>query len=91
MEPKEAAERTREEIEAWLDDWEGGEAVLQSVEAPPHLAADTRFTLIFTNPRTRESRVVHLPTGLALGYLADEEAAVDEWKNWLHSVLTDLS
>ena len=91
MDPETAAERTREEIEAWLAEWEGGELQLQSLEAPSHLGANTCFTLAFANPRTRASRIVFLPTGLALGYLADEEAAVDEWKSWLHSVLTDLS
>lgn len=90
MEPKQAAERLREEIEEWLADWHGGELELRSVEPPSDLGANTSFTLIFANPRQRRTRLVSLASGLAIGYLADEEAAVDEWKQWLHSVLSDL-
>jgi hypothetical protein len=79
--PEEAAIALREEIEAALAEAPAPRGRLRSVEPPADLGADTCFRI------TLEARgaglVVELPTGLAMAYLADEEAAVDEFKKWL--------
>ncbi len=51
------------------------------MKPPADLSPDTHFTV--TVERAGERRRAELPTGLAMAYLADEEAAVDEWKTWL--------
>ncbi|NIR45688.1 MAG: hypothetical protein GWN99_14910 [Gemmatimonadetes bacterium] len=83
MEASEAARALHDEIAASLDD--EGEAssrlAVVSVEPPAHLGPDTHFTV--TVERESVRRRMELPTGLAMAYLADEEAAVDEWKSWV--------
>ena len=77
------ARALREEIEAALAD-SGLEVRVGSIEAPADLAPDTCFRVQFEMGRGTVER--ELPTGLAIAYLADEEAAVDEFKGWLRSL-----
>ncbi len=86
MTPGEAADELREEIEAALVGIGRASAVrVQSVEPPEDLGADTCFQVTIVSERG--SGAFDLPTGLAMAYLADEEAAVDEFKLWLQSLL----
>jgi hypothetical protein len=83
MNPDEAARLLREELEEALADWRHGpaNATVLALRPPPDLAPDTCFRIrVSLGPHTVEA---DLPTGLAIAYLADEEAAVDEWKRWV--------
>ncbi|UCC71213.1 MAG: hypothetical protein JSV86_12560 [Gemmatimonadota bacterium] len=83
MHPDEAASQLREELEDALADLAEGrvEGPVRAVLPPPDLGPDTSFSVELStgSQLTR----VSLPTGLAMAYLADEEAAVDEWKCWV--------
>ncbi|NIN72373.1 MAG: hypothetical protein GTO46_10750 [Gemmatimonadetes bacterium] len=90
MNPDEAARLLREELEETLADPGDGPAtpIGLTIVPPADLAPDTAF-------RIRASRGPHmvetdLPTGLAIAYLADEEAAVDEWKSWVAGLRSSL-
>lgn len=91
MSPDEAARLLREELEDALAEGTAGPATActLAVQPPPDLAPDTCFQVRASlGPRTVES---DLPTGLAMAYLADEEAAVDEWKRWVADLRQRLS
>jgi hypothetical protein len=79
--PSEAARALREEIIWTLTDLSGGAPAVTvlAVLPPDNLGADTSFRVRL---RAADGRRVEadLPSGLVMGYLADEEAAVDEWK-----------
>lgn len=83
MELKEAARALQAEIDAALEDFDalGPETRVLSVSPPADAGPDTRFMV--TVRIAGDRRRAELPTGLALAYLADEEAAVDEWKRWV--------
>ncbi len=84
MSPEEAAEALREELEETLADVHGMlDFRVSSVEPPRNLGADTYFHVTIDIGRGQASR--RLPTGLAMAYLADEEAAVDEFKRWVRT------
>lgn len=71
------------ELAAALDEERGGEAVhVVAVRPPSDLGADRVFRVTLAVSDSHE-RTVDLPVPLAMGYLADEEAAVDEWKRWV--------
>jgi hypothetical protein len=83
MNPDYAARLLREELEdALLDPGHPPpKAFALTVHPPADLAPDTSFRIRASlGPHTAEA---DLPSGLAIAYLADEEAAVDEWKNWV--------
>lgn len=83
MSPEEAAVVLCGEIEAALAAVGGSASAVQlrSVEPPVDLGADRCFRVVI---ESRDGRVaVDLPAGLAMAYLADEEAAVDEFKTWV--------
>jgi hypothetical protein len=56
-------------------------------EAARLLREELEDALADLSDRPAKARVLavetDLPTGLAMAYLADEEAAVDEWKSWV--------
>jgi len=60
-------------------------ASVESVTPPATLepGACFRVKLSLAPGRTLD---VDLPANLAIGYLADEEAAVDEFRHWLHEL-----
>lgn len=83
MNPIEAALELHGELEAALEDEGAGErARVLAVRPPPDLGADRAFHVTLALPGSPD-RTVDLPAALAMGYLADEEAAVDEWKTWV--------
>jgi hypothetical protein len=91
MNPDVAARLLREELEdALADPGEGpAKAIALTVLPPIDLAPDTSFRIRASlGPHTVET---NLPTGLAIAYLADEEAAVDEWKSWVGGLRQRLS
>lgn len=91
MSSDEAAALVKEELVETLAQRAPGGTSLRviSVEPPPaDLGPDTCFQLLLSNTERRPASIrVALPTTLAIGYLADEEAAVDEWRNWVHELL----
>jgi hypothetical protein len=57
-----------------------------AVEAPSDLGADLCFRIRLEMGEGLME--CELPAGLAMAYLADEEAAVDEFKRWLRNTAT---
>jgi hypothetical protein len=90
MGPEEAASLLREELEECFADLTGWPATAAVVLRPPQqLRADESFqvSVRLAGAGSVESE---LPVNLALGYLADEEAAVDEWRLWVHELVERL-
>jgi hypothetical protein len=86
MTPKDIAFQILEELEDAFSDLDGAEGLhVQGVDPPNDLAPDTFFVVTVAG-RGREPHEIELPTTLAIGYLADEEAAVDEWRLWVRAV-----
>jgi hypothetical protein len=85
LSPEEAAVALREEIEEGLADL-GAEVRACAVEAPSDLGADLCFRIRLEMGEGLME--CELPAGLAMAYLADEEAAVDEFKRWLRNTAT---
>jgi len=86
MNPDLAARLLHEELDDALAELSHGEATAYSlaVRPPADLAADTAFRIrVSRGPLVLETA---MSTGLAVAYLADEEAAVDEWKRWVASL-----
>jgi hypothetical protein len=91
MGPEEAAETLLEELEECLADLAGVTArPAVALQPPEELRADTSFQVrvSLAGVGSAESE---LPVNLALGYLADEEAAVDEWRLWVQAFWERLS
>jgi hypothetical protein len=90
MELDAAARALHEEIETALAETSAAGPVIGvlSVSQPAEPGPDTHFTVTLAIAGDRHT--VQLPTGLALAYLADEEAAVDEWKSWIHRLRARL-
>jgi hypothetical protein len=63
---------------------------VQAVTPPATLEAGASFR-VKLSPAPGLSLDVDLPANLAIGYLADEEAAVDEFRLWLHDLRTRLN
>lgn len=84
MSPAEAAQALREELEAAFLELAdvGRPPQVHAVHPPQDLGADRDF-LITISAGEADPLEIALPAGLALGYLADEEAAVDEWHHWV--------
>ncbi len=84
MSPEEAARLLREELSDSFAEI-GAEAAglrLHSIQPPAALHAESVFLIAVHSP-DRGTVELELPANLAVGYLADEEAAVDEWKRWV--------
>jgi hypothetical protein len=86
MTPQDIAFQILEELEDALIDFDGAEGLhVRGVSPPDDLAADT-FFVVTVSGKEREPTEIELPTPLAIAYLADEEAAVDEWRLWVRAV-----
>lgn len=81
-----------EEIEASLDDLSDrpGEVEVEATASGQDIEAGGTIAVSATW-RAGGARHFQLPANLAIGYLADEEAAVDEWRHWVHDVWSDLT
>jgi hypothetical protein len=92
MTPHEAAALLHDELEAALADLAGPGARprVQRLEPPPQLDAESRFR-VWLEGGSAGSLEFELPATLAIGYLADEEAAVDEWRRWVAEVWQRLA
>jgi hypothetical protein len=91
MDPDVAARLLGEELEDALADLSHGQAAprLLAVRPPPDLGPSTAFEITLLSGSRRYETT--LATGLAMAYLADEEAAVDEWKRWVMRLFERLS
>ena len=65
-------------------------ARVESVTPPPRLEAGASFRVRLA-PASGPGFETDLPANLAIGYLADEEAAVDEFRHWLHELWQRLN
>lgn len=91
MTPEEAARELEEELEAALLDLEPDRGfTVQVLEVPGDLGADTHF-VVRVGTTGAAATELRAPTPLVMGYLADEEAAVDEWRHWVHGLAERLS
>ena len=86
MTPQDVALEILEELEEALSDLDGSEGLhVRDVQPPDDLAPDTFFVVTVSGADGKPT-AIELPTSLAIGYLADEEAAVDEWRLWVRAV-----
>lgn len=69
--------------EAFRDLDEAGTVKVLDVSAPTELTPTTSFHVTL-QAGSAAAVALALPATLAIGYLADEEAAVDEWRHWVH-------
>jgi hypothetical protein len=92
MTPQEAAQALREELDEALADLggSGARASVLAVQPPAQLGPDSSFRVAVRASRARTVEVM-LPSNLAIGYLADEEAAVDEWRHWVGELWKQLT
>ena len=83
MNPHDLAHLIDAELHAALSDPDEGlsERLVLQIEPPCELTPEAVLRI---SAATGSRRVrIGLPASLALAYLADEEAAVDEWKTWV--------
>lgn len=87
MTPEEAARLLAEELEAALGELSGpaARARINTVYAPPDFGPDRSFRIALLSS-SGDTVELALPATLALAYLADEEAAVDEWRAWVREI-----
>ncbi len=87
MTPEELARSLMEDLEETLRDLVGSARLprVRAVRPPADLAPDSLF-VIELRRADGEPLQIELPVPLAAGYLADEEAAVDEWKRWVEEL-----
>lgn len=91
MTPEELAQHVREELEDAFADLQLPQPLEVLDIVPPRLLdAESVLSVVIAQ---RAGPVVHLglPSSLAIGYLADEEAAVDEWRLWVHDIVARFS
>jgi hypothetical protein len=92
MDRERLARGLREELDEALADLSDrvGAVRVESVTPPPDLEAGTSFR-VRLSPAVGPQVDVDLPSNLAIGYLADEEAAVDEFRLWLNELFVRLT
>jgi hypothetical protein len=84
MTPQELAAALQDELQDALTDLTTSRSLrVDSVLPPADLEAGSSL-LVTISSDAGTSLAVELPSTLAIGYLADEEAAVDEWKGWVN-------
>ena len=90
MTPQEAARLLQAELQEALAELSDtvGDARLHQVRPPPDLGPDTAFRVSAASSSRHVE--LELPSALAIAYLADEEAAVDEWKHWVAALAQRL-
>lgn len=83
------AEEIQAALEMALEDYAGAEQpIYVRVDDPePEEAPGSFFVIVRTGDAQVQTR---LPVALASAYLADEEAAVDEFKRWMRELLARL-
>ncbi len=85
---QEYARLIHEELEEALGDADPQVDIrVELVEAAEDGAPNTCFLIRLCFPSRGTRATIQLPSTLALGFLADEEAAVDEWRHWVHNLL----
>jgi hypothetical protein len=92
MTPQEAAQLLHEELDETLADLAGsneGASVL-AVHPPAQISPTSSFRVAVRAGAARTIEIM-LPSNLAIGYLADEEAAVDEWRHWVSELWERLT
>lgn len=86
MTPQELALNVKDELVEAIADLELSRPLsVVDVVPPPRLDADTYLSVILATADGTAEQIA-LPSSLAVGYLADEEAAVDEWRLWIHEI-----
>ena len=87
MTPHELAEQIRDELAEALADLELPQPLqVLDVVPPALLDADTSLSVTIVGSAGKPVQLA-LPSSLAIGYLADEEAAVDEWRIWVQEIV----
>lgn len=90
MTPQEVASDIHEELADALADLELPRRLsVIEVVPPDRLDAETYLHITLANADGTTARL-ELPGSLAVGYLAGEEAAVDEWRLWVRAVAARL-
>ena len=92
MTPQEAAQALREELDEALADLAGSNelASVLAVQPPAQIGPDSSCRVAVRAGKARTVEAM-LPSNLAIGYLADEEAAVDEWRHWVNDLWKRLT
>lgn len=95
MTPQELALEIKEELAEALADTALSERwSVIDVVPPTLLDADSHLSVILaTTDGAADGTIAEmaLPSSLAIGYLADEEAAVDEWRLWIEEIAKRLA
>lgn len=91
MTPQQLAIDVKEELaDALADLGLTGRWSVLDVVPPTTLDPDSSLTITLASAAGTVVEVP-LPSSLAIGYLADEEAAVDEWRLWIQEIATRLA
>jgi hypothetical protein len=91
MTPQELVQQIKDELADALNDLDLSRRLQVLDIAPPaQLDAETSLTVTIAATGGRIAELA-LPTSLAIGYLADEEAAVDEWRHWVQDIATHFA
>lgn len=86
MTPHELAQNVKDELAEAIADLELPRPLsVVDVVPPTRLDADTYLSVILATADGTAAEIA-LSSSLAVGYLADEEAAVDEWRLWIHDL-----
>jgi hypothetical protein len=83
MTPQELAAALQDELQDALTDLTNDESLYVNSVIPPADLEAASSLLVTVTSDAGKSLALELPSTLAIGYLADEEAAVDEWKAWV--------
>lgn len=90
MTPQELASDIHDELADALADLELWPRLpVIEVAAPDRLDADSFLHVTLASADGARASLA-LPSSLAVGYLADEEAAVDEWRLWVQEIAARL-
>jgi hypothetical protein len=90
MRPQELASDIQDELADALIDLELPQR-LSVIEVVPPDQLDAESCLYVTLASADGTTAsLELPSSLAVGYLADEEAAVDEWRLWIQEIAARL-
>ena len=87
MTPQELAQQIKEELADALTDIELPQSLqVLDITPPDLLDAETSLCVTIAGIGGKTAELA-LPSSLAIGYLADEEAAVDEWRLWVLEIV----
>ncbi len=91
MTPEELARQIKEDLADALTDLELPERLQVLDITPPDLLDAETFLYVTIAGIGGKTAKLALPSSLAIGYLADEEAAVDEWRLWIRESVARLA